>query len=195
MARISLLLLCLSSSTALHAQAFGVQMGVPVSKYQARVAGDGTDPNAFRITVPEPNSEFEGYLAFATPQTGVCKVIGLGKTHANDAYGTETRSAFDRFRSALVARYGKSSDYDFLRSGALWKEPQEWVWSIYKKERTMTSFWIPSSGAVLPAELSAIRLDARSINPASGAYLVLDYEFANFAQCKKLMDQRDNTGL
>jgi len=190
-----LLLLLSTVSTQLHAQAFGVQMGVPVVKYQPRVAGNGSDPNVFTITVPEPNSEFEAYLAFATPKTGVCKVVGVGKNHSNDSYGTETTSAFSRFKEALVAKYGNSQDFDFLRSGALWKEPQEWVWSVYKNERIIASFWTRANGAVLPQSVESISLEAKSVNPSSGAYLALNYEFTNFADCKKLMDQHDNSGL
>ena len=184
-----------SVPTALDAQAFGVQMGEPVSKYQGRTVASLNDPYYFRITVPQPNNEFESYSAIATPQTGICKVTGLGKTHENDSYGTEVRSSFDNLKVVLDGRYGKSERFDFLKAGALWKEPREWVWSIYKGERTLTAFWTVPNGSRLPANVNAIMLDTKSVNASSGAYVTLGYEFSNFAQCKAVMERSQNSGL
>jgi hypothetical protein len=176
-----------------QAQAFGVEMGAPVSRYEG--SNVAQSPYYFRIKVPQPNAEFETYAATATPETGICKVSALGKTYHNDDYGTGARTAFDRLASALAAKYGSPQKFDFLRVGALWDKPREWVWSIYKNERTLAAFWTTEMGSALPQDVEGIRLDARSVNAASGAYVTLAYEFSNFPACKKVMDRSDNNGL
>jgi hypothetical protein len=176
------------------AQAFGVREGALVSEYGGRRSIGSTNPFYFKIDVPQPNREFESYSAFATPQTGICKVSGLGITHENDSYGTASKSAFSGLKQALIARYGRSRDFDFLKSGALWDEPHEWAWSIYKDERTLTSFWTRQDGASLPRSIESIMLDTKAVS-SSGPYLTLTYEFANFKQCLAIMEQRQNEGL
>lgn len=191
--RLSIWFLLVACSGVADAQAFGVAPGKPISQYSGKpIQGD---PYYYEIKVPEPNNEFESYTAVATPRTGVCKVTGIGRTHQNDDYGSDTRSSFTSLRGRLSQRYGSSHDFDFLRSGAIWKESREWVWSIYKHERTLASFWVPSEGATLPAPLRAVTLEAKSVNPSSGAYLTLTYEFDNFDACKAVIGDGNDAGL
>lgn len=174
-----------------YAQAFGVEMGAPVSKYSGQRQGNS---NSYVIKVPQPNEEFESYMAVATPQTGVCKVTGIGKTYRNDNYGTSAKAAFHNLKTILAQRYGNSKDFDFLHAGALWKEPREWVWSIYKNERTLASFWDAEERSNLPASLNAFTLSTNAVD-TSGAYLRLSYEFSNFDACKRVMNERSAQGL
>lgn len=180
-------------SAELQAQAFGVEMGAPISKYGGKLITES--PYYFEITVPDPNGEFESYAAFATPETGICKVSGIGKTHHNDADGTETKKAFDGLLSVLSEKYGEATKYDYLKSGALWDKSQEWTWSIYKNERVLDAYWLIANGSRLPPAVQGIRLDANSVNPTDGAYISLSYEFSNFYSCKRIMDEKDNSGL
>jgi hypothetical protein len=186
-------LLAVTISSPAFGQAFGVRQGDPVSKYLGEHAAGIANPTYYKIKVPEPNNEFESYAAVATPQTGICRVTGLGKTHYED-YGAETRSAFMSLKDALSSRYGRANLYDFLRTGALWDEPREWGWSIYKKERTLAAIWVASSGASLPQGISGVMLEVKAIAP-SKTYVVLSYEFTNFEKCKALTDQTNNQGL
>lgn len=176
------------------AQAFGVKMGDSVARYGGRLAGDAKSPNYFRITVPVPNRAFESYTAYSTPETGICKVTGLGVTHQNDPYGSKTKQSFSGLQKGLRARYGASSDIDYLKSGAMWNEPNEWVWSIDKEERMLVSYWLPSAGSSLPPGVTGIKLETNALSPTE-PYIVLSYEFANFARCLELMQRQDNQGL
>ena len=171
-------------------QAFGVAMGDPASKYSAVSTGTRFQ---FKIKVPQPNSEFEFYLAIATPETGICKVSGIGKDRENK-YGTEVKSAYDQLTAALTGRYGNAKSFDFLRPGAIWDGPDEFVWSIYKDERVLSAFWTRGDGASLPSNISAIGLSVEAVN-ASAAYISLGYEFANFDRCGAIRKSSDNTGL
>jgi len=179
--------------TMASAQAFGVQKGDPVSKHAGKRHNDSA--TMFVISVPDPNPEFELYVASAAPGVGICRVTGIGKTYKNDEYGTSAKAAYDRFKSALTSRYGNSKAFDFLRSGALWDEPREWVWSIYKDERTLSSYWDEEEHSNLPAGLLSVSLKARSVNPSSGAYLTVTYEFTNLEQCNAVERKADQRGL
>lgn len=181
-----------SLSAPAYAQAFGVNAGDPVSKYSGKQSLAGKQ-YYFQISVPQPNGEFESYTAFATPQTGICKVSGLGRNH-DDAYGSSLRQSFTRLSNALNERYGTGDQIDFIRTGALWDEPREFIWSIYKDERMLVTYWTPGSGATLPKGLQAVALDTRAVS-SSNAYLVLTYEFDNFNRCKQIMESADNQGL
>ena len=176
------------------AQAFGVRMGDPVSQYSGSLSG-ADSPFHFSITVPTPNNEFEAYVAVATPQTGICKVSGLGKNHDGDDFGTTTMSSFRSLGSALTTRYGKPEAFDFLDSDAVWKKPDEWNWAVFKKERQIASYWLASNAETnLPGGLEAVTLEVESLR-RNNAYIVLTYEFSNFERCLAVMDSVNARGL
>ena len=173
------------------AQAFGVQQGEQVSKY----GGKPTDqPNIYEIKAPQPNNEFESYLVTATPITGICKITGIGKSHASDDYGNEIKSIFLSFKTVLSNKYGNSKNFDFLKSGSIWTEPREYGWSLYKKERTLTSFWDDTEGSVNLNRIKGIMLNANAISP-SVTYLTLTYEFRNIDKCNQISASDNNAGL
>lgn len=185
------LVLGVALPTAANSQAFGVRMGAPVSDYGGYLAGTRRG-YYYKITPPQPNSEFDFYSAFATPETGICKVSGIGKDYTNDAYGSKTKAAFANIKAALVSKYGSSTDYDFLHAGAIWKAANEWNWSIYKNERSLSSYWLDASS--LPAGVATLGLNANAVQ-SSAAYIVLNYEFTNFQKCLDIMKQSDSRGL
>lgn len=177
-------------STAAFAQAFGVTMGDPVSNYSGAEVSDGV----YLIAVPRPNSEFESYAATSTPETGICRVIGIGKDYQNDNYGHKLRSAFKSLHGALKERYGTSYDVDFLHAGSIWNEPNEFGWSLYQNERSLNSFWDEEEGSAMPPHLDGIVLSGKATDPST-TYLNLSYQFSNFGRCQEIIDAKDNEGL
>ena len=169
-------------------------MGESVAKYNGQLSSPKDSAYYYKISVPQPNGEFELYTVLATPQTGICTVTGLGKTHQNDGSGFATIAAFRRLKAALNERYGNSKDFDFLISGALWTKQNEWGWSIYKKERNLTSYWDSEERSNLPANVQSIVLDTKATGP-NDTYITLRYEFANFGKCKAIVDRADSSGL
>lgn len=180
-AMLTIFLTSLLANGVANAQAFGVEPGAPVSRYNGKVFPEG-GPFRFEIKVPQPNREFEGYMATATPETGICSVTGVGATYENDNYGVSARTAYSVMKEALRAKYGTYKEFDSLEAGARWKQPREWVWSIFKNERTVSSFWDEEARSSLPVGIRRIGLQIKAID-ATGAYLSLRYEFANFDQC------------
>jgi hypothetical protein len=165
-------------------------MGQTVSSLRVIKKIDEMD---YEIQVPIPNPEFESYVARISPSSGVCRVSGLGKTHTNDRYGFETRSAFARLKASLGARYGSSKNYDFLNAGSIWNDPQDWHMALQKEERTLASFWSKEHESALPATISGIMLDTRAVS--SGPYLALAYEFTNMTDCSARKQAQEEAGL
>lgn len=192
MIKMLIVLAAMAAPAVASAQAFGVKMGSPASAYNGK---QRDNPGFYEVTPPEPHAEFETYMAVATPETGICKVVALGRTHRNDGYGSSVRSSFNSLSAALTTRYGQSETFDFLRRGAIWDEPREWVWSIYKKERELSSYWTSGRNASLPPSIQAVELTTKSVSPSSGAYLSLAYEFSNFGECKRVMEAQGSRGL
>ena len=170
--------------------AFGVRMGQPLSSLNVTKRFKDGD---YEIVVPTPNSEFDFYSVRVTPTTGVCKLTAFGKTHTGDSCGTDVRSAFGRLHDVLVSRYGTAKDYDFLKDGSIWNEPRDFHMGGLKGERTLSSFWLARNGSTLPSQFSPIGLDVQAVD--GGPYVVLNYEFSNFAKCKTIRDTSDNAGL
>ncbi len=67
-----------------------------------------------------------------------------------------------------MAKYGKRTKYDYLRSGSIWDEPKDWMMSLRQEERTLALFWSIDNGSVLAEHVSGISLQAKgSVVPAS----------------------------
>jgi len=182
-------LLCIPNSV--HAQAFGVVAGAPVSNYAPTPT---KEKFTFRIKVPNPNSEFEEYIALATPNAGICKVTGIGKNHNNDSYGNSIRQSFETLQSALSEKYGQSKSYDFLKSGSIWKDDNDFAMGLVKNERNLVSFWDSQNSSGNFGKLSGIMLKAHALG-SSTTYLNLDYEFNNLSKCRENLDEVENKGL
>lgn len=176
------------------AQAFGVGMGDPVGKYSPKAASDRSNPNFVSITVPEPNPEFVSYVALTDESGVICRVTGVGRDHDNDDYGTETKKIFINMKTALEERYGRNKFFDFIRYGALWNEPREWIWSIYKKERSLSAFWDADEKSNLPPSISSIVLSTKAVS-ANAAYITLSYEFSNISRCLSARNAAASRGL
>lgn len=189
--KLSLFIFFICSATSAHAQAFGVQQGDSILKHGGKPT---PSKGVYIIQVPQPNPSFESYIAVATPQNGICKVTGVGKSFNSDDYGTELKSLFTRLKTTLQNKYGKSRDFDFLRQGALWKEPREYGWSLYKNERTLASFWNAEQGSTNLGSLNGVSLEAKASSPDS-TYVNLSYEFSNMGSCLSVIRAGEDQGL
>jgi len=179
-----------------QAAGFGIKMGTPLSALKVVADLHVTGPvKAYSVSVPNPNSEIESYTVYLTPQTGVCKVVGIGITHKDDNDGTEVRNAFDRLEKSLTTKYGEpTSNFDFIKSSSIWSGVNEFASSVSTKDRTLAAYWIKSGDAADAEDVAAIGLDVDAVS-LHDTYLTLGYEFKNFAACRQLRDASDNSGL
>lgn len=172
-------------------QAFGVEMGAPLS---ALSAGPPLGQGSYDIKVPSPHPEFSSYVAKATDETGVCLVRGIGKVHDNDRFGHAVRDAFAELKQALQTRYGDAYTGDFLREGALWDGPDEWVMAVRKNERVFQAVWDREEGSTLPEDLAEIILNVNA-NGSDSAWIALQYRFANEKTCSEIVSKAGQAGL
>jgi hypothetical protein len=140
--------------------------------------------------LPYGNKAFDDYRLVISPKLGLCKITAWISEIQDSSYGDNTKSKFLSLKQALTQRYGTpANDYDFLREGAIWRGSNEWMWSIFKKERTLSSFW---GSETTPAKNSVqyIHLAAVGISP-DVSMINVSYEFANGSKC---IDEIRNLG-
>jgi hypothetical protein len=136
-------------------------------------------------TAPKPHPAFETYQVMISPKLGLVKILAIGNTIGTNRYGNEIQTAFIETQEALVNNYGTPGvSYDFLRSGSIWAEHEDWMMGLAKGERVLATFWTPTNS---PNHITSIELEANALSMEKG-YLDLGYEFEGFpeyAQSKK----------
>jgi len=128
-------------------------------------------------------------MTFSAPDVGVCKVIGMSKTHKNDHYGNSVRSLFTEIGTLLDEVYGPGVLIDHVNEGAL-DLPQFWVMEIHNKERVYGKGYAKD----LPKGLTAIFLEVVAKDLIS-ARIELTYEFENMEDCRSHMNRGQTNGL
>jgi hypothetical protein len=165
-------------SSAAVAGPFGIAAGTPVS--QLKVFSRSGD--LLTISVPQPDAEFEAYQVWAPPGVGVCKLIAIGKTEDSDGDGSDTRAEYAALKAMLARSFGKPESYEYLHTGARWKDDRDWVMSLWQRERTQTSFWGTSGGPLNADDVGAIELETKA-SSANSSYNSVGFEFTNFSKC------------
>lgn len=197
-ASVASLVLALATTSPAFAGAFGIEMGAKPEamggKLDPRINQGGFVPGYNLDTPPKPNSEFTNYVLYATESTGVCKITAFGRGHQGDINGASIRSTIAELSAVLTEKYGASQTSDFLKSGSVWHDPEDFAMALKQKERVLASYWMAQTKATLPADIRTIALEARGLSQ-NETYLILTYEFANFGTCMELENKNKNAGL
>ncbi|HOO02692.1 MAG TPA: hypothetical protein PLE76_08260 [Rectinema sp.] len=163
------------------AQSFGIKMGSTLEE----LAAMGCNPTLmegesyiYYVTPPQPHSLFKTYSVIVSPTYGVYRIFAFTGEISCSQYVTELKDKFSDIKKQLALTYGKSKDYDYLKYSSIWKEPQDWMMSLYKKDRILTSFWAKESGSNVPNDLDGIMLEANALSNTKGV-LVLRYDSIN----------------
>lgn len=109
-------------------------------------------------------------------------------------YGIALKSTFADIKSSLDSIYGKSEKDDFLLSGSIWKEPQDWMMGLYKKERVYMASWKSTNDAMKKNSLTSIGMEIRSLSNSSG-FIFLEYDFNNDSSCQKELENAKKASL
>ena len=159
---------------------FGIKMAAPLS---ALGKVKEIAPGKYVVeSVAKPHSDFEQYIVQAAPKAGVCWVKAIGKTVQTSAYGNELRAKFSEIEAQITSVYGPSNRMDFLRSGALWSAPREWMMSLMQGERVLLTVWQKKDSSNLPEGVS-VYLSAKALSTSTGL-LTVEYSFPNDAECE-----------
>lgn len=135
----------------------------------------------------------EAYSVVVSPIYGLCKILVATKYVNTGQYGYELKNKFDELKGALSKKYGVPKNHDFLHSGSIWNEPRDWMMSLAKKERTLSSFWtLPENQ--MQDSIEAISIEAIAIGNNKG-YIQFGYEFDNIDKCSEEMKEKSNANL
>ncbi len=176
---------------------FGFSSGMTLNDVN-KIGDFKPDTNAYWYdskTIKNGNNNFESYSVLVVPGYGLCKIIAVGKDIISNSYGEQVRTNFDDLTSALKLKYGNpTNQYDFLRSGSIWKDPNDFMMGLAKKDRTLVNYWMVADGSKLPDELKSISLTAGATSSSKG-YLTLSYEFSNVSECMAASKMKSNSNL
>jgi hypothetical protein len=160
---------------------FGIRMGL--KKEQLHVKKELAPLTFGLVDVPKPHPDFETYVVEISPNSGVCFVKAISKDVVTSVYGTELKIKFGELRSQIETVYGKSNLMEMLRSGSIWRESNEYMMGLLKKERILAASWESKSGASMKAGLAQAFLGASALSQEKG-YFSLEYYFDNQSQCE-----------
>ena len=132
---------------------------------------------------PKPNAAFESFALVVSPTLGLCQIRAIGKTINTNRFGHQLQSDFDEMKEALTGAYGKPQMLDHLMRGSIWKEADDWMMGLYKKDRVLIAEWSASTATPLKNNLESIVMSARALGADSGYYM-LQYSFTNNAACE-----------
>ena len=144
--------------------------------------------------LPKPNADFEMYGLLISPKAGLCQIRAVGKNIDTDSYGLALKSRFEELSSSLSSLYGKAETTDLLLSGSIWKEPQDWMMGLNKKERFLSATWKGTQETPLKNNIGAISIEARANSSAQG-YVYLQYTFTNDDVCQAEIDGAKKSSL
>ncbi|HCI6288560.1 TPA: hypothetical protein NPO60_004866, partial [Klebsiella quasipneumoniae subsp. similipneumoniae] len=127
-------------------------------------------------TLPKQNADFEMYGLLISPKAGLCQIRAVGKNIDTDSYGLALKSRFEDLSSSLSSLYGKAETTDLVLEGSIWKEPQDWMMGLNKKERFLSATWKGTKETPLKNNIDTISIEARA-NSSSKGYVYLQYSF------------------
>jgi hypothetical protein len=162
---------------------FGIDQGQ--SKNTLDLSNPDDPDNVYALaSVPKPHPLFTDYSAEISATHGVCRINAGSEIYRNDRYGTEVQRRYKEIENQLTGVYGSGTDFKYLRDGALWKDPDEWVMSLYQSERTFSKNWAKKSGAKLKDGIAEISLSVNGLS-SDASFIVIQYFFENLDLCDK----------
>lgn len=146
-------------------------------------------------TIASGHPDFGSYLVILTPEQGLCKILAISKDIETSGFGTELEGKYKSLMDAMSGKYETpGKNYDFLRSGSIWKEPQYWMMGLLKKDRTLSAYWSKPENNNLPDSLKSVLIEALPRSGSKG-YLTIAYEFDNIDACVAVLRAKKNSNL
>ena len=172
---------------------FGLEMGMSIKKIDPKAKE--VSPGMYTTSkVPKPHSAFENYVVQVGKKNGLCWIKAIGKDISTSSYGIELKSAFSSMSEKLSKTYGKNETTDLLMPGSIWKEPNEFIMAMIKKERFLMAIWDKEKGSKLKGNLKQIGLIAKPGGRSKG-YLSHEYSFLNSEACDKEIAAQEDDAL
>lgn len=152
-------------------------------------------PNLYTSqSLPKKNADFEAYGLLISPKSGLCEIRALGISIDTDSYGLALQSKYKELLDSLSSIYGRPEKNDLLLSGSIWKEPQDWMMALNKKERFLSAQWKGTLTAPFKNNLVSVSMEARANNSSKG-YIYLQYDFNNIDACNSEIEDAKKSSL
>ena len=178
------------------AQQFGLNMGQTATQIKSsgiKLEKISVD-SAWRTSyLPYGNKMFDDYMLTIGTKSGLCRITAWISGIEDSQYGTTTRDKYTSLQDALNKRYGEGKEFDFLRSGAIWKDNHEWMRSMYKNERVLVTYWMEPNKA-RNNNLKSLKLEVSGTSPET-SMINVTYEFNNIGACITERTETQNNNL
>lgn len=180
----------LAASAPAHAEggAFGFEFGQALPADAVPVQ---TITGGFLVKAPNPYPEFEQYAVRYSDRTGVCEIFGFGRGYANDDWGFEIKSAYEKLIGALSKKYGDFIRSEFILPDSTFDKENEFAISIHMNERFHKATWSfksPPEGGV-----SEILLGVTSVFSTTRLYI--HYRSYDHDTCMSAIDEASADAL
>ena len=193
---ITLILVSIFPLKVLSGQQFGLEIGETKKSVTSKgvILEDTGGYWYFTNKLPNGNPKFKEYGLIITPKSGLCKIVAYTDYIYSNSFGTELKSEFNFFATALENKYGNSEKYDFLSSGSIWKGNNYWMMGLLKKERYLQNVWSKKYGSNLPNYINFLSVKAMATSSDEGS-IIVSYEFSNNDECFKEQDELQTQNL
>lgn len=168
------------SSTASAAGPFGINMGDQPEQFGCKQSTE----NKLIYTcdeVPTKHPEMDMYVVRSTPKSGICWIKGVTKDIDTNSFGFSLQTAADKLSSQIAKKYDTPEKSDFLQYGSIWKDSNDWMMGLLKKERIYSYTWEnPKSDN----NVRTIYLSAQALDQSTG-YIGVEFRMNNYSACKE----------
>ena len=149
MKKIILMLVLMVSITSFGNEAFGFREGMSLTEIKEKFGSDKVSSIGNDIYQVELNNRLVE-IAYAVMYEGkMCKLKVHTHVEITNIYGDSLKEKYQKFHDNISSKYGTAEDLNFLRSGSIWKEPEDYTMSLLKEERVLNSYWNKEDMSVL----------------------------------------------
>lgn len=159
---------------------FGVAMG---QKGDELVFDDDAGDGYYVLrSVPRPHSHFESYIVMYHEGTGVCLFRAVGIDVATGADGTALKAEYELIAGLVSRAYGNYDHYEHLADGSSLDGDDNYMKAMAHGEMLLQASWDEESKAELKNDITEVLLWGKATDAETG-YVLLQYRFANWAEC------------
>jgi len=135
-------------------------------------------------TPPKPHDDFETIVVEAYPETGICRIRGVGRDLDGDGSGASVRGKVQELAEALSTRYGEGKKVDNCSGGDIECGSQFWMMTLNGGERYHGYEWMRQTEKMKATSIGSIDVAARA-SDISTSYALVEYHSNNKAACDK----------
>ena len=172
----------LSTTVTLFSQPgpFGLRMGMTLDQVK-NLTGKNPEmleDNVYKVIPPDTHNMFIEYRVRISPTYGIVWIYAESKEIETDDDGTQLKNAFNDLVSSIERTYGKYKRIDFLLSGSIWDEPNDFMMGLAKQERYLIAIWEKEHDSTLPDDIKSIGVIATATSSSKG-YISIEYYSPN----------------